>query len=244
MDVYASLAKFHMRTYGTTQEQIALIAAKNHRHSTLNPLAQYQRDITVEEVMRARVIAWPLTLPMCAAIGDGASAVVVCGRLALDRFEGSRAVRVRASTLCGSSDRPAEDLARHVGRIAALKAYEEAGIGPEDISVAEVHDATSFGEIQQTENLGLCPIGEGGRFAATGATSLGGRVPVNPSGGLVSKGHPVGATGLAQVHELVTQLRGEAGARQVEGARLAIAENGGGFYGVEEAVACVTILGD
>lgn len=244
MDVYASLAKFHMRTYGTTQEQIAQIAAKNHRHSTFNPLAQYREDITLEQVMAARVIAWPLTLPMCAAIGDGAAAVIVCGKGALDRLGRERAVRVRASTLGGSSDRPAEDLARHVGRIAAFKAYEEAGIGPQDISVAEVHDATAFAEIQQIENLGFCAIGEGGRFAASGATTIGGRVPVNPSGGLVSKGHPIGATGLAQVHELVTQLRGEAGPRQVNGARLAIAENGGGFYGVEEAVACVTILGN
>ncbi|MGU3496768.1 thiolase family protein [Xanthobacteraceae bacterium A53D] len=243
MDIYASLARFHMREYGTTQEQLAIVAAKNHHHSTFNPLAQYRQDFTPDEVMAARVISWPLTLPMCAAIGDGAAAVLVCSQSALKRFDRARAIRLMASELSGSSERGAAEFDRHVCRIAADRAYEKAGIGPNDISVVEVHDATSFAEIQQTENLGLCAIGEGGRLAQSGATALGGRVPVNPSGGLVSKGHPIGATGLAQVHELVMQLRGEAGARQVEGARFAIAENGGGFYGVEEAVACVTILG-
>ena len=243
MDVYASLARYHMRTFGSTQEQIALIAAKNHRHSTLNPLAQYRNDISLAEVMSSRVISWPLTLPMCAPIGDGAAAVVVCAKSALGRFDRKRATRIHASALAGSSDRAASDLRAHVGRVAADKAYEQAGIAAQDICVAEVHDATSFAEIQQTENLRFCEIGEGGRFAESGATTLGGRLPVNTSGGLVSKGHPIGATGLAQVHELVLQLRGEAAARQVAGARFAIAENGGGFHGVEEAVACVTILG-
>ena len=121
--------------------------------------------------------------------------------------------------------------------------YEEAGLGPTDLSVCEVHDATAFGELKQIENLGLCPAGEGGRFAAEGHTRLGGRIPVNTSGGLLSKGHPIGATGAIQLHELVMQLRGEAGARQVEGARVAAAENGGGFYDGEEAIAAVTILG-
>ncbi|XGU18701.1 hypothetical protein ACETU7_24480 [Rhodococcus sp. 3Y1] len=131
----------------------------------------------------------------------------------------------------------------HIGRRAAMGAYEEAGVGPGDVDVAEVHDATAFGEVQQVENLGFCPIGEGGAWSASGASSLGGVRPVNPSGGLESRGHPVSATGLAQVFELVTQLRGQAGRRQVPGARIAVAENGGGLYGIEEAVAAVTILG-
>ena len=127
--------------------------------------------------------------------------------------------------------------------VAAKRAYEMAGLGPKDVSVAEVHDATALGEIQQTENLMLCNFGDGGALAESGATRIGGRVPVNPSGGLESKGHPIGATGLGQIYELVTQLRGEAGARQVDGARVAVAENGGGLIGVESAACCITILG-
>jgi acetyl-CoA acetyltransferase len=144
--------------------------------------------------------------------------------------------------LASGSTREADDFAKHIGRVAALKAYEDAELDPADIDVVEVHDATAYSEIQQIENLGLCPIGEGGAFSEAGHTSLGGRVPVNPSGGLVSKGHPVGATGIMQLHELVTQLRGEAGKRQVENARIAVAENGGGFYETEEAATVVTVL--
>jgi len=127
--------------------------------------------------------------------------------------------------------------------VAARRAYEISGVGPKDISVAEVHDATATGEIIQIENLGLCVHGDGGLISERGETSIGGRIPVNPSGGLESKGHPIGASGLGQIYELAIQLRGEAGARQIDGARHAIAENGGGLYGIEEAVAAVTILG-
>jgi acetyl-CoA acetyltransferase len=141
------------------------------------------------------------------------------------------------------TDRRPEEVEKHIGRRAALKAYEQAAVGPRDMSLAEVHDATAMGEIMQIENLGFCPFGEGGPTAARGETRIGGRIPVNPSGGLESKGHPIGATGLGQVFELATQLRGEAGRRQVENARFAIAENGGGIYGIEEAACCVTILG-
>jgi acetyl-CoA acetyltransferase len=161
-------------------------------------------------------------------------------RLNVDR---SRAVRVLASVIQTGSTRSAEELEKHVGHLGSMKAYEQAGVGPDDISVAEVHDATAMGEIIEIEALGFCPIGEGGRISARGETSLGGRIPVNPSGGLESKGHPIGATGLGQIYELVTQLRGEADGRQVEGAKLAMAQNGGGIVGVEEAVACFTILG-
>jgi acetyl-CoA acetyltransferase len=140
-------------------------------------------------------------------------------------------------------DRDAADIAHHVTAVAGRRAYERAGVGPKDVDLAEVHDATAMGEIIQIENLGFCAFGDGGPVSERGDTEIGGRIPVNPSGGLESKGHPVGATGLAQVHELVTQLRGEAGARQVRGARIALAENGGGLQGIEEAVATVTILG-
>ena len=242
MDVYAALARFHMATFGTTQSDIAHVAAKNHSHSALNPKAQYRNAMTVDEVLSAREISWPLTLPMCAPISDGAAAAIVVSGKKARQLGLARAVQVAASVQATGSDRAPEELDRHICRRAVDRAYELSGIAPEDVSVVEVHDATAFAELQQAELLRLCPMGEGGRLAASGATALGGRIPINVSGGLESRGHPIGATGLAQVYELVSQLRGEAGARQVEGARVALAENGGGFYGYEEAVAVITLL--
>lgn len=243
MDIYGALAKFHMKAFGTTQRQLAAVAAKNHVHSQYNPLSQYQAPMTVEDVMAARKVSWPLTLPMCSPISDGAAAAILCREEELHRFDRSRAVKIGATALRTGSDRKAEEFNRHITHLAANDAYAQAGLTPADMDVAEVHDATAFAEIQQIENLGFCEFGAGGAFTESGATSLGGDIPVNPSGGLESKGHPVGATGLAQIFELTTQLRGEAGDRQVADARYAIAENGGGFHGIEEAVACVTILG-
>ncbi|WP_430396001.1 thiolase family protein [Ferrovibrio sp.] len=242
MDVYASLARFHMKTFGSTERQIAAVAAKNHNHSMLNPLSQYRNGMSIDEVLASRMISWPLTLPMCAPISDGAAAAILVREDMLDRFDRSRAVKVDACVLATGADRKAEEVEKHVCHIAAKKAYNIAGIGPKDISVAEVHDASAFAEVVQAENLGFCEFGQGGWIAERGETSLGGRIPINTSGGLESKGHPIGATGLGQIHELVTQLRHEAGDRQVEKARFAIAENGGGFHGFEEAVACITIL--
>jgi len=243
MELYASLAKGHMSRFGTTERQLATVAAKNHRHSTLNPLSQYQNDMSVEDVLAGKLIAWPLTLPMCSPISDGAAAAILCTKRALQRFSDVRPVSVLGCALASGSSREWADAEGHICRRAADKAYDEAGIGPKDVSVAEVHDASAFAEIVQIENLRFCEIGEGGAFSERGETALGGRIPVNPSGGLESKGHPIGATGLGQIYELTQQLRGEAGARQVADARLAIAENGGGFIGVEEAAAVVTILG-
>ncbi|MBC7735618.1 MAG: thiolase family protein, partial [Bacteriovorax sp.] len=242
MDVYQAFAKFHMRNFGTTVRQIAAVAAKNHRHSVHNPLAQYRRDFSIDEILASPMIVWPLTLPMCSPISDGAAAAVVCSEAGLRRLASQRACEVRSSVLMGGGRRAPEDYRLEVSHIAAKRAYELAGVGPEDVNVAEVHDATAFGEIQQTENLMLCGFGEGGPLAESGATTLGGRVPVNPSGGLESRGHPIGATGLAQINELVVQLRGEAGVRQVAGARVAVAENGGGLIGVESGAVVVTIL--
>jgi acetyl-CoA acyltransferase len=243
IELYASLAKGHMKMFGTTERHLAAVAAKNHHHSTMNPLSQYRNDMTIDDVLAGRIISWPLTLPMCSPISDGAAAAVLCTRDALSRFPSAKPVRVLASVLASGSDRAWSEMDRHMCRLAALKAYDQAGIGPSDISVAEVHDASAFAEIIQTENLGFCEIGQGGWLAERGETALGGRIPVNPSGGLESKGHPIGATGLAQIYELAEQLRGTAGARQVAGARFGIAENGGGFHGVEEASAVITILG-
>jgi acetyl-CoA acyltransferase len=245
MDIYASMGRMHMREYGTTQRQFAAVSAKNHTHSVHNPLAQYQNPYSVEEILSAPPITYPLTLPMCSPISDGAAAAIVCSEAGLAKLSGSRsrAIRVLASVIQTGSDRPAAALERHLVRLGSQKAYEHAGVAPRDVGVAEVHDATAIGEIIQSEVLGLCEPGMGGPSAERGETSIGGRIPINPSGGLESKGHPIGATGLGQIYELVTQLRGEAQARQVQGARVALAENGGGLYGVEEAVACITILG-
>ena len=242
MDVYAAIAKHHMKLHGTTQRQMATVAAKNHRHSVHNELSQFRAAFTVDEVLAARGISWPLTLPMCSPISDGGAAAILCSADGLERFDKSRAIKVSASVIATGSDRDPDDATRHVTRLASQKAYERAGAGPKDMSVAEVHDASAIAEIMQTENLGFCEIGEGGPLAESGATEIGGRIPVNPSGGLESKGHPIGATGLGQIHELAVQLRGEAGNRQVDDARFGIAENGGGMHGIEEAVACVTIL--
>jgi acetyl-CoA acetyltransferase len=244
MDIYAAFGRFHMREFGTTQRQFAAVAAKNHGHSAHNPLAQYRNTYTIDEILAAPPITYPLTLPMCAPISDGAAAAIVCSEAALARLaQRRRAIRVLASVVATGSTRRPEDVAQHITAKAAKLAYERAGVAPQDISMAEVHDATAIGEIVQSENLGFCEFGAGGALAESGATTLGGRIPINTSGGLESKGHPIGATGIGQLHELVTQLRGEAGPRQVQGARLAIAENGGGLFGIEEAVCAITILG-
>ncbi len=240
MDIYGMGARMHMAAFGTTQRQLACIAAKNHCHGSLNPLAQYQMEMTVEQVLEDPVVAYPLTRAMCAPIGDGSAAAIICSERALKRFPNARPIRIRASILASGS-MPDSGLAG-ISERASLRAYEAAGVGPEDISCAEVHDATAFGELSQYEGLGFCPVGEGGPFAESGATKLGGKLPVNTSGGLECRGHPIGASGIAQMHELTMQLRGDAGPRQVEGARLALAENGGGFIGIGEAAMCVHIL--
>ncbi len=240
MDVYGMGARMHMERYGSTQKQLAIISAKNHYHGSLNPLAQYQKAMSVDEVLAEPSIAYPLTRSMCAPIGDGAAAAILCSERALKRYPDARPVKILASVLASGAF-PDSGL-EPIGMRLSKRAYEQAGLGPEDIHVAEVHDATAFGELLQCEELGFCPEGEGGILAESGDTTLGGKMPVNTSGGLECRGHPIGASGLAQIHELVTQLRGEAGARQVEGARIAMSENGGGFIGMEEAAMCIHIM--
>ncbi len=244
MDVYAALCRYHMKTYGTTQRQMAAVAAKNHRHSVHNPLSQFREPCSIEQVLASPPIAYPLTLLMCSPISDGAAAAVLCNADGLKRLNGaaSRAVRVLASVVQTGSTRRIDEPQKIVAHLAAKKAFELAGVAPGDVDVAEVHDATAMGEILNAESLMLVPFGEGGPAAERGDFAIGGRMPINPSGGLESKGHPIGATGLGQLHELVTQLRGEAGKRQVDRARLAIQENGGGLYGTEEAVVAINIL--
>ena len=243
MDVYAAFCRHHMAKFGTTQRQMAAVSAKNHEHSVHNPRSQYRRSFLIEEVLAARPIVWPLTLPMCSPISDGAGAALVCSRDFAERLGAmGRAVRIRASVLMSGEHRDPDQLDDHVARKASRRAYEAAGLGPADIDVVECHDATAFGEILQSEMLGFFDFGAGGPAAERGETRLGGRIPFNPSGGLESKGHPIGATGLGQIFELLGQLRGEGGPRQVEGARIALAENGGGLRGVEEAAVAMTIL--
>ncbi|MFW9872820.1 MAG: thiolase family protein [Candidatus Thorarchaeota archaeon] len=239
MDFYAMGARAHMKQYGTTQRQIAVIAAKNHNNSTMNPLAQYTFPQTVEQVMEDYVVAYPLTRAMCAPTGDGSAAAIVCSEQFLNENPSlrDRAILVRASVLRSGSRQPFNGI-----KIASDIAYKTAGLGPEDIDVAEVHDATAYAELHITEGLGFCPAGQGGPFAENGATQLDGKVAVNPSGGLLARGHPIGASGVAQMYELVTQLRGEAGERQVKGVKIALAHNGGGNLGPGEAAMCIHIF--
>lgn len=244
MDVYAAFGRQHMKKFGTTQRQIAAVAAKNHAHSVHNPLSQYQAAYSIDEIMAAPPITYPLTLLMCAPISDGSAAAVLCNAEGLKRLsgDGARAVRLLSTVVRSGINRDSGDHQKHLTALAAAQAYEAASVDPADIDVAEVHDATAIGEIIQAENLQLVPFGEAGPAAERGEFSIGGPIPINTSGGLESKGHPIGATGLGQIHELVTQLRGEAGPRQVEGAKVAIQENGGGIYGSEEATAVISIL--
>ncbi|MWA03274.1 thiolase family protein [Actinomadura sp. LD22] len=244
MDVYAAYARHHMREYGMTQRQIAAVSAKNHRHSVHNPRAFYRKPFTAEEVLAAKPVVYPLTVPMCAPVTDGGAAAIVCTEEALSRhgFDRSRAVKVEACVLVSGVDRKPGEVEKQPTCLAARRAYEQAGIGPEEIDVAEVHDAAAIGEIREIENLGLCEFGAGAELSERGETAIGGRIPINPSGGLESKGHPIAATGLGQVFELVSQLRGECEGRQVENARFAIQENGGGSIGLDAAVTVVTIL--
>ncbi len=244
MAIYAAMCRWHMKTYGTTQRQIAAVCAKNHQHSVHNPFSQFRQPFSIEQVLAAPPITYPITLPMCAPLSAGAAAAIVCGEEGLRRIgaDRRRCVQVSASVIRSFTHRSKDEPEKSIGQLAAQQAYEIAGLGPEDMDVAEVHDASAMGEIVQVENLGFVARGEGGPAAERGEFTVGGRMPVNPSGGLESKGHPLGATGIGQLFELVAQLRGEAGARQVQGARHAIQENGGGMQGVEEAALAIHIL--
>ena len=243
MDTYAMQAAWHMNQWGTSQEQIAMAASKNHWHGSMNPKAQYQFEVPVDDVLKDREISWPLTRAMCAPIGDGGAAALLVSEKMLARQPQStrkRAIKVCSSVLSGGKYRdPAEP---GLSRVAAQKAYAKSGISPKQVDILEVHDATSFCEMFQLEMLGFADDGAGGKLVESGATSHGGTLPVNLSGGLVSKGHPVGATGLSMIHELALQLRGEAGQRQADKARIALAENGGGVIGFDEAACSVILL--
>jgi len=241
MDIYACWALEHMQTYGTTKEQFAAVSVKNSFHGSLNPLAQFKKTLSLEEVLTARSISSPLTLPMCSPIGDGAAAAIIMSKKKARELGVVQPVEVASSVMMSGWDysKPKE---RTITEVAANKAYEEAGIGPGDVDVVELHDAFAPSEILCYEHLNLCGKGEGGDFVSRGDSCIGGKTPVNTSGGLLRKGHPIGATGLAQIYELTSQLRGRCAKRQVMRAKVALAENGGGYLGVDAGAMVVSVL--
>ena len=223
--VFGQAGAEHMRKYGTTQEQIAKIAVKNHQHGVLNPLAQYQKETPLEDVLNARVIAWPNTLYMCCPTGDGASAAILMSAEKAKKYT-TKPVWVAASILTSDpyqERNPTMYDINTVTRLASKQAYETAGIGPVDLDMVELHDCFATAELVHYENLFLCGEGEAGKLIDDGETYNGGKIPVNVSGGLLSKGHPLGATGVANITEIVWHLREEAGDRQVKGAKTGLA---------------------
>jgi acetyl-CoA acetyltransferase len=230
MDMYAFLTRRYMERYGLTQEHFARLSVKAHKNGALNPHAQYQKPVTLEEVLTSGDVAFPLTRMMCSPIGDGAAAAVLTTRSAVSRYT-TTPVWVAASVVGSGkiSNDPDDTLTRRL----APRAYEAAGIGPGDIDVIEVHDATSPAEIMDLIDLDICPGEDAPGWIEEGCLEIDGRLPSNPSGGLVTKGHPVGATGCAQIYEIVKQLRGESGKRQVKNPRVGMTHNGGGIIGID-----------
>jgi len=227
--VFALIARAHMEKYGTTEAQMAAVAVKNHRHGALNPKAQFQKQITIDQVLRSAYVADPLKFFDCCPFSDGGAALVLASEEVARRHR--KPVWVLGSA--AASDWMLLGDKRDLSRVpaterAAAAAYRQSGLGPRDVDVVELHDCFTIAEIVATEGLGLFEPGAGGRAAEAGRTSLGGEIPVNPSGGLKAKGHPIGATGAAQIAEIVTQIRGEAGPRQVDGAKTGLTHTLGG----------------
>ena len=237
MDMYAESALRYMQETGATQADFARVVVKNQRHGMLNPLAQYGAELTVEQILAAREIVWPFTLQMCSPISDGAAAALLVSDKA--DLSGHPAVTVLASAIRSVS----ADGMTSVTGLAASAAYEAAGLGPADLDCVEVHDAAASAELVICEQLGLAEPGGGAALIRSGQTQLGGSLPVNTSGGLLARGHPIGATGLAQIVEAVLQLRGSAADRQVPGARVALTQNAGGWHGSDNVASVVHIFG-
>jgi acetyl-CoA acetyltransferase len=242
--LYAMRAKRYMHDFGLTREQLAKVSVKNRRNGAHNPDAQMRKPVTLDEVLAARAIADPFTLLQCCPTGDGAAAIVLCASSTARRYR-SDPIEVRASDLTsghymsGFRDMTIPEITVR----GAKEAFEEAGLGPEDINVAEVHDAFSIAELLYYEAFGFCGRGGAGRMIDAGETEIDGRIAVNPSGGLLAKGHPIGATGAAQVVEIVRQLRGQAGPRQVKDAKVGLAHaTGGGISGFDHGACCIHIF--
>jgi acetyl-CoA acetyltransferase len=237
MEIYAAEARAYMERSGATARDLAEVAAKSTRNGSHNPIAQVRQVLTADEVLASREIVSPLTRPMCAGIGDGAAAVILCSE-DFARQRGLSGPRVAASVLTSNAPALGAAVVEHTARLA----FDKAGIGPADLDVVELHDAASPAELIISEELGLVPDGEGPRLVRDGTSDIGGRCPINPSGGLTARGHPIGATGVAQLVELTDQLRGRAGARQAGSPRFALAENAGGSMYGGPAACAITIL--
>jgi acetyl-CoA acetyltransferase len=242
--LYAMRAKRYMHEFGLTAEQLALVSVKNRRHGSLNPDAQMRVPVSLKEVMAARMIAEPFTLLHCCPTGDGAAAAVLCASQMAKQFRADPIQVIASDVTSGKFMTGARDMTiPEITVRGAKEAYEEAGLGPGDVDLAEVHDAFSIAELLYYEAFGFCERGAAGQFVESGATTFGGKIVVNPSGGLLAKGHPVGATGAAQVVEVVRQLRGEAGARQVEGAKVGLTHaTGGGVSGFDHGACSIHIF--
>jgi acetyl-CoA acetyltransferase len=242
--LYAMRARRYMHEFGLTKEQLASVVVKSRRHAALNPDAQLQKETTVEEVLASRMIADPFTLFQCCPTGDGAAVIILCAEKLAHRFS-NKPVNVVASHVASGlfESGPRDMTSPEITVRCAEDTYEEAGIGPEDIDVAEVHDAFTSAELMYYEAFGFCERGEAAHMLESGASSLGGRIPVNPSGGLLSKGHPVAVTGAAQVVEVVRQLQGRCGKRQVTGAKVGLTHaTGGGISGFDHGVCAIHIF--
>ncbi len=241
MDLYAAGAREHMRRYGTTAVQFAKVAVKSHHNASLNPYAQYRETYSVEDILNSPMVAEPLTRLMCSPIGDGAAALILCSEEKAKQLT-TKPIWVTASVLGSGKDRAPGEAA--VTTRMAEKAYKMAGVGPQDLDVVELHDASAPAELMEYEELGLCKLGEGGKLIEDGITAINGKTPVNPSGGLLSKGHPIGATGCAQLTEVFWQLRGQCGDRQVKGgnAKIGLTQNAGGMMKGEAAACTIHIL--
>ncbi len=242
--LYAMRARRYMHEYGLTEDQLARVSVKARAHGAMNPDAQFRKKVTVEEVRAARPVADPMTLFHCCPSGDGAAAVVICAAAKARQYT-SAPIRVVGSEInsgryvTGFRDMTSPEITVR----GAKQLYEETGIGPEDVDLAEVHDAFTIAELLYYEALGFCARGEAARLLEDGETSVGGRIPVNPSGGLLSKGHPVGATGVAQIVEITRQLRGQCGERQVEGAKVGLTHcTGGGVSGFDHGVCSIHLF--
>ncbi|MBT8339313.1 MAG: thiolase family protein [Desulfatitalea sp.] len=240
--IYAMMANRMMAQYGVTKEQLAQVVVKNRRFGTKNPMAQFPIPVTVEEVLNARMIADPLTLFMCCGRGDGAAAAVLMDAKTAKQYT-TNPVHIAANVLTSGTYSDELPFVTFDGDVrAAAQAYEMAGVGPEDLDVAEIHDSFAPAEIKHYEDLGFCGRGEGGRFVEEGHSDMGGKIVVNTSGGLLSKGHIIGATGISQIYELVRQLRGISGESQVEGAKVALQHNSGGYVHTEFTSCAINIL--
>lgn len=240
MDMYAFYTRRYMEQYGLSQEHFAKIAVKSHKNGALNPNAHYRKEVSLEEVINSGDVSFPLTRMMCSPVSDGSAAVIICSEEKAKRLN-IKPIWIEASVIgSGKLSYDMDDtLTRRVGR----KAFETAGIGPEDVDVIEIHDATSPSEIIALIELGICPPEDAGKWIDGGYMELTGRMPTNTSGGLASKGHPIGATGLAQIFEVVNQLRGTAGERQVPShPKIGMTQNGGGILGIDGAAMAFHVL--